>query len=123
VRALERGRSRGGVAGKCATWARPRGVRGREVRERVAADRSILQARESGLTNGRCALTDRSHRTASENGRTREETCADNLARPGRGRGAARTRGRERDVYRRARLSARTGASARLDWAEMGCLG
>jgi hypothetical protein len=73
---------------------------------------------ESRLANMRSALTERSHRAARENGRTRDETGANNPVPLGRERGSG-------DAWARARrpqagLGYQRGqARVRLDRAKM----
>jgi hypothetical protein len=93
VRPPERGWARGGVVGKHATWTRPCGVHGREIREGEVADRWGPRASEGAYANGRAGLTVRAHRAERGSERAREELGTDMLApaSSGRERGRART--------------------------------
>jgi hypothetical protein len=91
------------------------GVREREVREGEVANRWGPRGSESGLTNGRLALTGQTHRVARENGCTREEIGADNPAPFGSGRKRERVSGRGPSLTRGTHLSG--DANARAAWS------
>jgi hypothetical protein len=87
VRAPERGQVLRECPGNTRLGRVHGGVRGREVREREEVDRWGPWASERGLTNGRSALTGRTHRAAIENRHALKETGVDNPAPGQRDRG------------------------------------